>query len=84
MSANKSNPPIALTDVKRDHNALIEFVLEKAADAPVRQRVPVYRALANIMGDTQEATNLRCLADSFESADHLAREFTFRIENPKP
>lgn len=77
MSPKRINPE----EIATNHQALVEFVMEKAADAPARTRVKVYRGLANVIGDQQEAANLKALSDSLEHVDYLTREFRFRIEN---
>lgn len=74
----------AVRQMDRDLDALIQFTLEKAEDAPARVRVRVYRALSEFIPDQQQAINLKAVADSLESIEHSAREFRFRIENPNP
>lgn len=69
---------------QRDFNCLVEFLLTQADSAPVKTRVPVYRALAILLGDTPAAAKLMVMANELEALDLQFREFTFRIEFPKP
>lgn len=61
------------------HVALIRFVLEKAEDAPVRQRIQLYRALADITGDAAETRDLESLASALESAENQSQQFVFQF-----
>jgi hypothetical protein len=51
---------------------------------PIAVRVRNYRALAELLGDIPEATDLRVQARELEVADHRCREFAFRFANPQP
>jgi hypothetical protein len=77
------------TDPKKEFATLVEFVLTQAEHAPVKTRVPVYRALANLLGDTPAAKQLAALADELEDLDFQFREFAFTLDfaatgKPKP
>jgi propanediol dehydratase small subunit len=56
---------------------LFDFVLERAADEPVRRRIEIYRALAEYAGSAQDRTQLLAIADELEQAEANCREFTF-------
>jgi hypothetical protein len=60
-----------------DHLTLLNFVLEKALEAPNEKRIRIYRGLAAICGDEQEEANLKALAATLEKAERLCREFNF-------
>ncbi len=59
--------------------ALIRFVLARADDAPVSQRIPVYRGLADICGDEKEAKELSAIAADLESTQSRCRQFAFEF-----
>lgn len=56
---------------------LFDFVLERAADEPVRRRIEIYRALAEYAGCIADAGELRHMATELEDAEGRCREFTF-------
>jgi hypothetical protein len=64
----------------RDFATLVEFILASAEHAPVKTRVPVYRALAILLGDTSAAKQLTALASELETLDSQFREFAFTLD----
>jgi hypothetical protein len=48
---------------------LYDFVLEKAADEPLRRRLVLYRALAEVMPSPKECRELSRLADELEAIE---------------
>lgn len=65
---------------RRDFAALVEFILNQAEHAPVKKRVPVYRALSILLGDTPAARQLAELAGELEVLEQQFREFAFTID----
>jgi hypothetical protein len=64
---------------KTNHEALVDFVLLKAEDAPLAERVRVYRGLAELIGDEELNKQLHSLADTLADADARCREFVFMV-----
>jgi hypothetical protein len=62
-----------------DHEELIAFVLECAANVPNLRRARIYRSLAEICGDPAEVHQLRHLADQLTSTEKLCRQFEFNF-----
>jgi hypothetical protein len=60
-----------------DHAALMQFVLEKALEAPNAQRIRIYRGLAEVCGDEREQADLKAMANALERTERLCREFNF-------
>lgn len=65
--------------MSRDQIAVINFVLEQAQSAPVRKRISVYRGLADLCGDADEAKTLLSLADNLSMIEDRAQEFAFEF-----
>lgn len=47
----------------------MKFVLEEAEHQPLRRRAAIYRGLAAICGDQQEAIHLKAIAADLERAE---------------
>ena len=60
---------------------VILFCLKHADDAPVTERVSLYRGLAEFCGEPKRAAEFRRQADALESADFQCREFAFQLTN---
>lgn len=60
---------------------VIAFCLAHAPSAPVQHRVLLYRGLAEICGDPQNAANFRSLANDLERAESNCRQFAFDFQN---
>lgn len=65
--------------MSKDHLALIQFVLDSALQAPVSKRITLYRALADLCGQTEEGKRLEVLAAQLECAEKNCREFAFEF-----
>jgi hypothetical protein len=66
--------------MSNDKIALINFVLEQAPAAPVHRRIPIYRGLADLCGDAEEARTLNSLAENLQLIEQRAQEFAFRFD----
>lgn len=64
----------------KDFALLVEFILGQAEHAPVKTRVPVYRALSVLLGDSEAAKQLGVLAGELEVLEQQFREFAFTID----
>ena len=58
---------------------VINFCMTQASNAPVHDRVKLYRGLAEFCGDKQEAANLNAVADDLETADRRSRELAIEL-----
>jgi hypothetical protein len=56
---------------------LIQFVLESAAEQPIRKRIVLYRGLARICGEEREARQLNRMADDLQESEKLHAELIF-------
>lgn len=65
---------------RTNHEVLVDFVLRKAEEAPLTERVRVYRGLAELIGDAELMKRLHSLADVLAEADARCREFVFMME----
>lgn len=63
---------------------IIDFCLAHAPDAPLLQRIKLYRSLAEFCGDFSDAAKFRSIADHLETADKLCLEFGFSIDSNPP
>lgn len=61
--------------------AVVEFCLDHAPEAPVAKQISLYRGLAEICGNPDQAAQFCELADDLEDADHRCREFAFKFKN---
>jgi len=59
---------------------VINFCLQYAEDAPVRERVALYRGLAEFCGTPKMSAQLCSLADELEAADRNLRQFALQLE----
>lgn len=60
--------------------AFMTWTLRQAASCTVRERIMVYRNLADICADDKEAKRLKLMADSLECADRECAEFAFNLD----
>lgn len=67
----------------KPQDIIVSFVLEESQQKPVRDRVVLYRALAEICGDNEEAKALVQIANKFSAADLQYREFDFNFAAKK-
>jgi len=58
----------------------IQWVQRQAANAPVSERIMVYRELAVIAGDESEAKQFTKMADQFEAAERHSMEVQFQMD----
>lgn len=58
---------------------LIDFVLEKSEEEPLRRREKLVRALSQVCGDEEEEKQLKELADNLDRTDRLCQEFKFNF-----
>ena len=63
---------------------VIQTCLDRADAAPLRERVRLYRSLAEFCVIRNQAATLRDIADDLEATDFRCREFAFEVLNPKP
>lgn len=54
--------------------------MEWAKQLPIARRASLYRGLAEVCGDPQEAANLKALADSLESLDLNCQRLQFELK----
>jgi hypothetical protein len=67
---------------KSDFNTLVEFVLAQAETAPLEIRVPVYRALSNLIGHPEAGAQLARIADELEHVADQYQQFSFMLQKP--
>lgn len=60
----------------------MRFCLQHARQAPVAERVSLYRGLADFCGDAHEAALLQRAADALESADRLTLSLDTILHRP--
>lgn len=65
--------------MSKNHLTLIQFILDQAPSAPVHKRISIYRGLATLCGDADEAKALEALADELEATEKRAQEFAFQF-----
>jgi hypothetical protein len=58
---------------------VIDFCLKHAESSPVRERVSLYRGVAQICAEAKTCASLNALANELEAADRNCREFKFRF-----
>lgn len=60
-----------------DHQKIIVSIcLDRAEQAPVAQRVSIYRALAHFCGDARQSAEFRSIADALESAEKNVQQLS--------
>ena len=62
------------------HRMIAEFVLEQSTNLPAVRRIQILRALADIVGDPNEAKKIEKLADDLSAFEFSAREFQFQFQ----
>jgi hypothetical protein len=56
---------------------VMDFCLKHAEEAPVQERIFLYRGLAEFCGEPARAAQLRSMASDLEKAELRCREFRF-------
>lgn len=69
--------------VSESLQTILDFCISKSELEPIRERVKLYRALANICGSPQLAAKLCHHADELEAADKRCREFAFQVRESR-
>ena len=64
--------------------SLYHFVAEKAPDAHPTKRAQIYRGLASIIGDENDARTLLERAEECEALERHCRQLTLSFGMPKP
>ena len=67
--------------MSKELETVITFCLKHAANAPVAERVSLYRWLAEFCGLPRRAAEFCRMADELEQADLHCREFAFKLTN---
>jgi len=67
------------SQIAKDHNALVRFVLESASNEPAARRISIYRGLAEVCGDDWERQGILALAAELEAVEQHYRQFTFNF-----
>ncbi len=63
---------------------VMKTCLKHAEQAPLGERISLYRGLAEFCANPSESAKLHSLANEFERADVRSREFAFHLLNHKP
>lgn len=70
--------------MKNNRQALIQFVLDQALSQPVSNRIEIYRALAEMVGDQKESNKLLSMANDLETFEREHARFTFDFSQTQP